>query len=92
MKFKKGDIVVWGSQSAGFYKEKQGLIVEVIQPGQNPYRLKQFPYELYRKVDPSTVLPRKQESYLIAVKGKTNKSKSKLYWPRVTHLNLKRPS
>ena len=88
MKFELGQTVEWVSQSGGYSKRKEGIIVRIIRPGETPYRLRDFDYSVYRKVDASTVLPRyHEESYLIAVKGKTNKSKSKLYWPRVSHLN-----
>ena len=74
MKF--NDAVFWSSQAWGSWKEKTGLICEVVPPGQLP--------KIRR---PGWGSPRDHESYVVAVKL-TPMSKDRFYWPRVKDLRL----
>ena len=77
MSFKVGDKVQWKSQSRGFHKTKQGIIIAVI------------PVDIRPKIpDGLRVLGvgfgyggRKQESYLVRVGNVA-------YWPLVKYLEL----
>lgn len=82
-----GQIVTWRSHSSGTDKQKIGIIVAIVKPGQNPYLIDQFNYEIYQKVDNRNVSKRDHESYLVAVTtGKSKWAKKRLYWPRVSML------
>lgn len=72
--FKVGSKVKWTSQSSGYKKEKEGVIVSVVLPNQRPDRDRFL--SLYRS---GCGWGRKEESYVVAVKNK-------FYWPLVKHL------
>lgn len=68
--FSVGDSVRWSSQAAGFHKIKQGVVAQVLQPGQRP---DQERFErLHRSI--GCGFGRKGISYVVLV-GK------KPYWP-----------
>jgi len=74
-KYHLGDDVKWVSQSGGYYKTKEGVIVAIVAPEQDPFDVAKL-YNLGR--------PRNHESYVVRV-GK------KLYWPRVSALSMPLP-
>ena len=76
LKLKRGDIVVWTSQSQGVDKTKEGVVVAVVAAGHHPFSC--LPSGM-RIVNPGG--PRKHESYLIQVGTRKN-----LYWPVVSLL------
>ena len=80
--FKIGDSVEWSSSSAGTTKVKSGLVEAVIQA-------KKYPTDEQRKEADAYGIARPHVSYLVRVPGRTEKSKGKLYWPRVAALNGK---
>lgn len=80
-KFKKGDIVVWMSQSGGFTKEKTGIIVAVVPP-QTPAGTC-LPQGCKSNSSLGYGFSRDHESYLVQI-GKS----SRLYWPLVKNLSL----
>ncbi len=74
-----GDEVTWVSQSQGYRTQKTGKVVEFVQAGKEP-----------RTKLRSDGWVRDHGSYVVAVPGKTPKSATKMYWPRVHHLTLVR--
>jgi hypothetical protein len=70
-----GDTVRWKSQAKGSWKEKVGVIVEVVAPRRIPD--KQYWKKLFRGYGPSCWRPK--ESYVVTV-GKA------VYWPVVSKL------
>lgn len=72
MSFEIGDIVRWESQASGWWKVKEGLVVEVVPPGHNPE---------YRTALDGAGLPRPKVSYVIKVGNR-------FYWPRTRHLQM----
>jgi hypothetical protein len=77
-----GDTVKWSSQSAGYTKEKTGIVEEVVSAKGVPSR-ERFP-QLYKSA--GVGLPRDHVSYVVRVPGKTAKSAGTAYWPRVSGL------
>ena len=73
--YKIGDRVKWTSQSKGYRKTKEGVVVEVVEPTHRPNRWL-FP-DLYKH--PMCGFGRKKKSYVILVK-KTH------YWPVASKL------
>lgn len=71
MKFKIGETVKWTSQSQGYEKTKEGIVVNVVRIGKLPNR----------RIHASTWLGmvRNHESYVVEVNGRN-------YWPRVSQL------
>lgn len=88
--FKLGQTVKWSSSAGGHVREKQGEVVAVFRPGIYPtaHRLERD----YPDCSAGSTLGggygRDHESYLIKVPGPTPKSKPRLYWPRVSALEL----
>ena len=82
MKFKLGDKVKWSSQAQGFWREKQGKVVEVVAPGRQPNR-KRFE-KLYR--DSGCGWVRAVESYVVNT-AQPNRA-PKYYWPVASLLSL----
>ncbi|WP_238556028.1 hypothetical protein [Dickeya sp. NCPPB 3274] len=84
MTFDIGDAVFWESQANGSYKRKEGTIVAVIPAGIAPVLTS------HASLLPPGAgsLPRKEQSYIVSVPGKTDKAKPKHYWPRTSALNL----
>lgn len=89
-KFKVGQTVKWSSSAGGSTKEKQGKVVVIVCPGKYPtaHRLEcDFP-----DCSVGSTLGggygRDHESYLVKVPGPTPKAKPRLYWPRVSALEL----
>ena len=74
--FKLGDAVKWSSQAQGHTKEKTGVIVEVVEAGQRPDRVR-FP-DLYK--GPGVGFGRQDASYVVLV------GKRKHYWPLASKL------
>lgn len=86
---KIGDKVRWKSQSGGSWTVKEGEIVGIIPANTH------IPRDIIPPFDTSEywawekrflkmfdgILPRKHESYLIAIPSKSGKGKIKLYWP-----------
>ena len=88
-KFQLGQRVLWTSSANGTTKEKRGEIVAVIAPRQAPYQHEIYGGDFharYKSLVDSRSLTRKEESYLIAVPGKTKRARPRLYWPRVSAL------
>jgi len=86
-KFKLGDKVKWWSS----FKDKQGEIVLVIPIMEPPYRMdleKHFPGCTAAAIDGGS--RRDHESYIVRVPSGT-KAKDKMYWPRVSKLELVHP-
>lgn len=77
LKLKRGDTVTWTSQSHGFVKTKEGVVVAVVAAGHHPFSC--LPFSGMRIVNPGG--PRKHESYLIQVG-----TRKTLYWPVVSLL------
>ncbi|MFK4705658.1 hypothetical protein ABIC83_002497 [Roseateles asaccharophilus] len=75
-KFNLGQAVAWTSQSAGYVKEKSGVIEQVVPAGSKPDQVR-FP-SLYKGAGVGAA--RDHESYVVRVKGKG------VYWPRVNQL------
>ena len=69
------DSVTWTSQAGGYKKEKNGIIVEVVKPGDLPNR--DIFWKLYKHS--GVGMSRNHESYVVEVKKKH-------YWPRVKNL------
>ena len=82
--FKRGDVVVWSSQSGGFHKEKSGTVVEVVRPHRLP-NFKDMGYQHNARPPHDPGSPRNHESYLVLVPPK-GKGKGTLYWPRASAL------
>lgn len=81
---KVGDTVKWWSS----YKDKQGQVVVVLQPGATISRRDLeagSPDCTASAIDGGSV--RDHESYIVRVPSGT-KAKDKLYWPRVSALEL----
>lgn len=77
MKFSVGDKVYWKSQSQGYTKVKEGMVVEVVAEGDRPNQW--LFHDLYKGIGCGR--SRDHESYVVKVK-------SKHYWPLVAHLQL----
>ena len=73
----EGDTVRWQSQSQGYHKVKEGIIVAKIPAGRRPSEAV-FP-ALYRGAGPG--YGRDHDSYVVKVGNK-------FYWPRVKGLTL----
>jgi len=77
MRFNVGDKVKWTSQAGSYEKKKVGEVIEIIQAGSNPQDALHY--------QPGWgSLPRKEESYIVAVGNK-------FYWPRTVHLRRVKP-
>ncbi|MCP3965621.1 MAG: hypothetical protein GY718_04595 [Lentisphaerae bacterium] len=89
LKFYRGDDVRWSSQAQGTWKKKTGQIIAVVPPRSQPedtlYQKNINTAEYYSYEFGN---PRDHESYIIAVNGKTNRAKPRLYWPKVKGLEL----
>ena len=72
--FKAGDKVTWRSAAAGTWKDKTGVIVEVVQANRFPVS------------DIDGAISRNHVSYVVEVKN--GKRKPALYWPRPNALKL----
>lgn len=86
--FKLGDSVTWDSQAGGSFREKTGVIVEVIPPkGKFSNAIREKYLDLFKGA--GVGFPRPEVSYIVAVpQGKTGKAKPKHYWPRTSALRL----
>lgn len=92
--FRKDDVVEWTSQAGGRSKTKRGVVVAVVPPETGVLGVE----ECYREQSGVTPPPysrqfdgglwRSYESYLVLVPGPTDKSLPRLYYPRVTSLEL----
>lgn len=89
--FKVGDHVQWTSQSGGYRKTKQGVVVALapentsLKSSPLGYARKHFPEHLIM-FDGITWQPC---GVLVEVRdGKTNRAKPKLYMPRVRQLSI----
>ena len=80
--FKKNDKVRWESQAAGISREKQGVVVEVVD--ENAY-----PTTMGKK---NLGAPRNHESYVVRASvmngSEAQKRRTKLYWPKAKYLTL----
>lgn len=74
---KQNEKVKWVSQAKGHVREKSGVIVQVVPPGERPDK-ERFP-DLYR--GGGIGFARDHESYVVKVDKKH-------YWPRVSALQL----
>jgi hypothetical protein len=81
---KIGDEVAWTSQAQGYAKKKRGVIVAIVPPGKTPADVA-LPEGC--AVRGPGLLGRPEESY--AVRVGTSKA---LFWPRVGHLKLAKPT
>ena len=84
--FRVGDNVQWRSKSRAFWKEKVGVVVEVVAPGRVP------PYGMlaakYAVSSPGYAgAPRKKTSYVVLV-PQGGFRRAKLYWPLASQLDL----
>ena len=79
--YKVGDQVIWISGAQGVQRKKSGFVECVIPAGKRPT------VEQSKEAD-AYGASRDHESYLVRVPGKTAPSKGKLYWPRVSQLQL----
>jgi len=77
--FNVGDKVKWTSQSSGYWKEKAGIVEQVVKPNTSPRIAKGRKFS--SGYGPG--MGRPKPSYLINVDGT-------LYWPRTCHLRLVR--
>lgn len=84
-KFKLRSKVAWVSQSAGTWKEKHGVVIRVVPPGQEPTGGFRFYSDTHVLPGGGFGLPRDHESYLVEVR--VGKRKPKLYWPAVSRLD-----
>ena len=75
--FQVGDGVYWGSASSGSYRRKVGVVVAVVEAGENPVP----PEGLKCNSAAGYGMPRDHRSYLVRVGNKKG-----VYWPRVKHL------
>ena len=80
MSIKLGDKVTWFSGANGTYIEKEGVVVDVVRPGNRPDSKR---FTTFTRWTASS--PRDHESYMVAVK--TPRSQ-KYYWPRVSGLRV----
>lgn len=79
--FRAADRVEWTSQSNGRTKTKNGKVFAVIPPN--------FPIGLIPGCKYEGQLPRDHESYIVEVYANEKKGTGrKLYWPRVSSLEL----
>jgi len=92
--FQVGDSVQWESQSSGYAKKKEGTVVVVVrgcEAGSITDRLDRFVPENMR--DSVKILfdgwQRPEDCYIVAVKSKSGKGKTRLYCPRVSGLRRK---
>lgn len=82
-----GQIVQWVSQGSGTSALKEGTIVAIVPEGVYPHTVAQQFGDFYNtKPLRGFGLPRKGETYLVAVRN--GKGKAKLYWPRVAKLAI----
>lgn len=92
MRFKVGDKVKWWSQSSGWGGLKIGEIVLVVPEDRSPspnLLREDFPdCSINAMKNPG--MGRDHESYIVRVPSGT-KAKDKLYWPRVSKLELVHP-
>jgi hypothetical protein len=79
--FSLGDNVTWTSQAAGSITDKKGMVVAIVQRGNDPMKFHRNVMKTYAKsrLALGGGTPRDHESYLVDVDGK-------LYWPRVSGL------
>jgi hypothetical protein len=88
-KFKLGDTVRWTSQAGGHVRTKQGKIVELV-PSELPGSLRELE-QMFPDCSVASThghgYPRNHESYIVRVPSGT-KAKDRLYWPRVSALEL----
>jgi hypothetical protein len=76
--FDVGQKVKWTSQSGGYVKKKEGVVVFIIPSGKIPY---DFIRGTTFSGDKLSTNPRAHQSYLVQI-GRS----MILYWPRVCHL------
>jgi len=75
IKFELGDRVTWSSQAAGVTRTKEGTVIEVVPPNRSP------------KLGSRDGMVRNHESYTVrAVAIRNSNRRTKVYWPRVGHL------
>lgn len=74
-KIKIGSLVAWESQSAGYVKEKEGKVVQIVKAGNDPNP------GLLRVLGAGFGMPRNHESYLVQVGNVA-------YWPLVKNLRV----
>jgi hypothetical protein len=89
MGFKIGQTVEWTSQANGTTKTKRGEIVAILPERECPRMLEIFGadyHSRYRSLVDARSLSRHEESYIVAVPGKTKRVRPRLYWPRVSAL------
>lgn len=87
MELKIGDKVKWSSQAQGCETTKEGKVVGIVKEKTDPLQIF-TPLEQTGNYTSAYGggMSRNHKSYIIAVKGKTDKSKEKLYWPNVSKL------
>jgi len=85
-KFKTGSKVKWSSQASGFVKTKQGVILKVVQPHTPVFDFSCIVNGSKIRVK-DTGSPRNHISYIVLVSF-SDGSKSKLYWPLASKLEL----
>ena len=73
--FNIGDRVTWNSSSSGSWKTKTGVIVEIIAKGKTSKLA-------------GSGWPRDHESYIVSVESGKRVIRPKMYWPRVSKLEL----
>ena len=87
--FTLGQTVKWRSSAGGTWKEKQGEVVHVVK-GKSHCPDKKWMESRY-KASASPIdggYRRDHESYIIKVPGTSEKARPRLYWPRVSALEL----
>lgn len=88
MEFKIGDKVKWTSQSQGYEKTKEGIIVLVLKPGESIMKsigVEKLIKDYNRQFDDT---PKTEIRYAVAVYPKNRKAKPTLYRPQVKKLTL----
>lgn len=77
-KFLVGQKVRWSSQAAGSWKEKIGVVVDVIPPMKVT--------QMMHSVGVGTYNTRNHESYIVHVPSASGRGKGTYYWPLVSKL------
>lgn len=90
VKLKKGQKVFWKSQGRGRWKSKTGHVVLIVGANKDcPNR--KYLEEMFEGCTAEYIegaLPRDHESYIVKVLGRTPQSRARLYWPRVSKLEI----
>ncbi len=80
-----GDTVRWTSDGNGKRKERRGIVVHIIEPGQTP-NARLIAQAQSASESFEVGFARSQVSYIVRVERVNKKSKNKVFWPKVSTL------